>query len=104
VRPPIKERMAVAEHEINDLNSLYATLYEQITMAANHDEVRERFHEFDRELNRRFESVHKRIDIEVNPAIHGLQHKRVIRDWAVSISLAITIVYSIVLTIKNWPL
>lgn len=93
VRPPIKERMAVAEHEIGDLNSLYGTLYERLLDAANSADVHERFNEFDRELNRRFKNVHDRIDV--------LYHKRVVRDWAVSISLAVTIIYSVVLTAKH---
>lgn len=72
-----------------------------IIQGAGRAEVQERFHEVDRAIDRRFESVHRRLDAEVLPAIQALQHKRAIRDWGVSISLAVTIIYSVVLTVKN---
>jgi hypothetical protein len=101
VRPPVKERLAVAEHEINDLNSLYATVYEQILLSASHDDMREHFASLDTELNRRIQSVHSRIDNEVLPDVRNLQHRRVVRDWAISLSLAASIVYNVVLTVKH---
>jgi hypothetical protein len=91
----------VAEHEINDLNSLYATVYEQILLSASHDDMREHFASLDTELNRRIQSVHSRIDNEVLPDVRNLQHRRLVRDWAISISLAASIVYNIVLVVKH---
>lgn len=103
VRPPVKERLAVAEHEIEDLNSLYATLYEMLIPAANAREVDANLAAVAHEANRRIDTVHKRLDTEVVPAIKELRDRRAIRDWATGVALAITIVYSIVLTVKHWP-
>lgn len=97
----MKERLAVAEHRIDAIQEKAADAFAIALQAAPATVMHEAMRDVSQEANRRIDSVHKRLDREIIPEIKGLQGKRLIRDWALSISLAVTIVYSIVLTVKN---
>lgn len=94
----------MVEHRLNDLDDISANVYKTAILAASKDDLRDTIHAVTEEVNRRFESIHRRFDDEVNPAIKDLGHRRFVRDWLVGVSLFATIVYSIAMTIKIFVL
>jgi tetrahydromethanopterin S-methyltransferase subunit G len=101
VRPPVKERLAIVEHRLDDVQDKVGDAYALALQATPAGEMHDALRAIAAEANRRIDSVHKRLDREVVPDIKELQGKRIIRDWALGVSLAVTIVYSIVLTVKH---
>jgi hypothetical protein len=101
VRPPVKERLAVVEHRVDDLDSLYGNLQELALLAAPKADVQADVHALDKEMNRRFSNVYKQIDTEIKPEIKDLKRKRVFRDWVLLIGATISIAYNIFMFAKN---
>ncbi len=98
VRPPVKERMAVIEHEIDDINMIIGSHQEMILLAATRDALKDAEHESEK----RVENVHVRIDRDVFPRIERLETKRLVRDWGLTISLTVSLIYSVILTYKTF--
>lgn len=101
VRPPVKERLAIAEHEIDDLNMIVGSHQEMILQAATRDNLKDVGTAFDR----RIDHMHLRLDRDVFPAIaatnvriDGLSKRRVLRDWGTGITLTLSIIYSVITT------
>ena len=98
VRPPLKERMAVIEHEIDDINQIIGSHQEMILLAATRDALKDAEHESEK----RVENVHLRIDRDVFPRIEKMETKRLVRDWGLTISLTVSLIYSVILTYKTF--
>lgn len=97
VRPPMPERMAVAEHQINDLNRDVEGLRQAVAHVATKDDTHK--------LDRRIDNVHRRIDrdgTDIYHRVERLENKRVLRDYIWGITLIITAVYSIIMTYQQF--
>lgn len=98
VRPPVKERLAIVEHEIDDLNSILGSHEEMILMAASRDSVKDLEHNTKEAVREKVDHVYLWHKDNIEPRISKLERKRFIRDWALTISLTVSLIYSVILT------
>lgn len=94
IRPPMRERVAIIEHEIDDINQILGTHNEMIIAASTKEDM----HQHKLEADRRVNSLHTRLDIEVLPKIETLSKRRFLKDWVAGVALTISLIYSLLLT------
>lgn len=109
IRPPLKDRVLLAEHEIDDINHIVGALQESVTLAANKDDVKDSVHSLDTKIEAAKISVHTRIDRDILPkfeelkkAIKETESKHTLRNWALGVSLALSLIYSVILTYEKF--
>jgi hypothetical protein len=94
VRPPVKERLAIVEHEVDDINQILGSHQETLSQTASRDEVRALAHGTDKQIT----GVYNHLTEDVVKRIDKLENKRFVRDVLWGVALLITAIYSIIMT------
>jgi hypothetical protein len=89
VRPPVRERLAIAEHRINDLDEDMEAVKELSVRTSESAASRE-------DLKERVQNVHTRIDRDIVPPLAALQKKRLLRDKIYPVWLTVSLILNIV--------
>lgn len=94
VRPPIRERLAIAEHEIDDINQILGAHQETLSGAATREDLKALEHANDKQLT----NLKNYIRTDILDRVSKLENKSIVKNVLWGIALFITSVYSIIMT------
>jgi hypothetical protein len=94
VRPPIRERLAIVEHEVDDINQILGAHQESLSLSATRDELKDLEHKVDKDLS----GVTNYIKTDVLKRLDKVENRSIVKNVLWGIALFITSVYSIIMT------